>query len=944
MFEYVFILLNVMAVIRVWDAATHKRDENFRLGRLMPVGRCLIRLAGFLIATSLAFGQISVPTQHYDNARTGQNVGETLLTHASVNATQFGKLFTQSLDGQQAAQPLYVPNLFIPATNSIHNVVYVATQHDSVYAFDADNNQGTNAAPLWQVNFLDPSSGVTTIPVADESCNITGFTEFGIESTPVIDLNGNAIYVMALTKENGNYVHKLHALDLSTGFELFGGPVKISASVTIDGKTYPFVDKYQIQRPGLLLQGGNVYIGFGSPGCNINTEMGWVMAYDAGTLMQVGVFDDSPGIDASAIWMSGAGLAGDGNGNIFFSTGDGLFDVNTGGNHFGDSVLKLSASLALADYFTPSDQLYLQTHDLDLGSGQVIVLPDQGNGQLAITVGKNGVLYLLDPNNMGQFDATGDQIVQEVVAPVAGDVHAGLSYWNNTVFLQAENTPVMSYSYSNGQLSTNPTSETSFAFIPNGGIVSANGNADAIFWCVSQFSKKLYAFDATNLSVLLYNNAMAGTRDALGPMVHFGMPVVANGKLYINGTTQLSVFGLLPFFAATSGNNQSGTVGTTLAVPLQVTLTDAYTRQADAIFGVAVSFSDGTKGGTFSSPSLVTDDSGQASTTYTLPTKAGTYTITASNPNYVAATFVVTANSGPPATFSILGGNGQTGPVAAVLTSPLKVLLKDAHGNGVPGVTVSFDDGGAGGSFSSPSGATDSSGNASTLYTTPTKSGKVHITASVSGLTSLIFNENVNPGPPASQGVYAGNNQTVVAGKTAAQFLQVSVRDQYGNAIPGVSVTYNDAGAGGSFSVNPAPTNSNGIAGTKYTVPTKIGSYLVTASSAALTSVSFNITVKAAAAVSLGILSGNNQTTIAGTTLPNPLVVAVTDQYGNPVPGKTVSFSDGGAGGKFSPVSGVSDSSGQVETIYKTPNAPRSITITAASSGLASVTFSETAQ
>ena len=207
-----------------------------------------------MFSISSAFSQISVVTQHYDNARTGQNTSETILTHANVNVKQFGKLFTQLLDGQEAGQPLYVPNVFIPAVNATHNVVYAATQHDSVYAFDADNNQGNNALPLWRVNFLNPAIGISTVPLADELCQTTGYTEFGIQGTPVIDLSRNAIYVLAMTKENGSYFHKLHGLDLGTGAELFNGPVTVAASVTINNHTYTFVDKYQQQRPGLLLQ------------------------------------------------------------------------------------------------------------------------------------------------------------------------------------------------------------------------------------------------------------------------------------------------------------------------------------------------------------------------------------------------------------------------------------------------------------------------------------------------------------------------------------------------------------------------------------------------------------------------------------------------------------------------------------------------------------------
>jgi hypothetical protein len=284
-----------------------------RTFRGFRVGAFACTVAAILLAplfASAAFGQTPVLTQHYDNARTGQNTKEIILTPANVDAAQFGKLFAQSLDGMEAGQPLYVPNVFISALNAVHNVVYVATQHDSVYAFDAQDNQGSNASPLWSVNFLDPAAGIGTVPVKDQNCGIAGYPEFGIQGTPVIDLSRHAIYVLAMTEENGAFVHRLHALDLGTGEELFGGPATVTAAVTIDNQRYTFVDHYQQQRPGLLLQNGIVYLGFGSCGCNIKTSNGWVMAYDGGTLQQVGVFDASPGVMASAIWMSGCGTGG----------------------------------------------------------------------------------------------------------------------------------------------------------------------------------------------------------------------------------------------------------------------------------------------------------------------------------------------------------------------------------------------------------------------------------------------------------------------------------------------------------------------------------------------------------------------------------------------------------------------------------------------------------
>jgi len=172
-------------------------------------------------------------TQHNDNFRTGQNINETILTPANVNSTQFGKLFAYNVDGFIVGQPLYLPNVSIPGAGT-HNVVYVATQHDSVYAFDGDNNFGNNAAPLWQVSFINPAAGVSTVPIADQGCGVTTkFTEIGITGTPVVDPVTGTIYLLAKTKENGSYVHRLHALDVTTGQEKFGGPVVITASVPV---------------------------------------------------------------------------------------------------------------------------------------------------------------------------------------------------------------------------------------------------------------------------------------------------------------------------------------------------------------------------------------------------------------------------------------------------------------------------------------------------------------------------------------------------------------------------------------------------------------------------------------------------------------------------------------------------------------------------------------
>ena len=822
-----------------------------RTFRGLRVGAFSCTVTAILLAplfAIVAFGQTPVLTQHYDNARTGQNTNEIILTPANVDAAQFGKIFTQSLDGMEAGQPLYVPNVFIPALNAVHNVVYVATQHDSVYAFDAQDNQGSNASPLWSVNFLDPAAGIGTVPVKDQNCGIAGYPEFGIQGTPVIDLSRNAIYVLAMTEENGTFVHRLHALDLGTGEELFGGPTTVAASITIDDQLYTFVDHYQQQRPGLLLQNGIVYLGFGSCGCNIKTSNGWVMAYDAGTLQQVGVFDASPGVMASAIWMSGVGLAGDGAaGNVYANTGDGLFDVDSGGTHYGDTLLKLNQgqnTLNLVYYFTPWNQKYFQVNDLDLSSGQVLLLPQVPEGNFAITIDKNGSLYLVDQNDLGQYNpVSNSQIVQEVDVAVQGEVHGGLTYWNNTVYVMADSTPVMAYSFSDGQLSLQPTSQTSKANVgSHGGIVSSNGATNGIFWYVASPVGVLYAFDPTNLATGFYESDTVEARDKIGPVVHFEMPTVADGRVYVNGQTALTVFGLLPELTAASGNNQTGGVATTLSVALQAALQDPYTGNLQTA-GIPVSFSDGNKGGSFSNPNPTTDNQGIATTTYTLPKKPGTYTITASSLGYASASYVETATSGQPTAISIYSGNSQKGPVAAPLPKSLSVKVKDALGNGVTGVQVTFSDGGAGGTLSPLTATTDSSGIATTNYTTGTGARAVAITAAVAQLNPAVFEETALPGAPATLSIYSGNNQSVKAGAYMAKQLVVLVQDQYGNATPKTSVTFDDNGAGGTFAPDPAATNTLGIAKTRYKAPLVSGTVTVTASSPGASSASFTVNV-----------------------------------------------------------------------------------------------------
>ncbi len=397
--------------------------------RARAVGVCVL----FLISIGMTVGwaQVPVTTWHYDNLHSGANPNETILTPGNVNSKEFGALFTRPLDGAMIGQALYLPQITIPGLG-VHNVVYAATMHDSVYAFDADNATGNNANPLWHTTFL--INGATPVPIKLQGCGATtNWAEVGIVSTPVIDPVAGTLYVVAKTYENSTFVHRLHALDVATGLEQPGSPIVITASYQYGSTIYNFVDAMQVNRPALLLENGYLYIAFGSNGCRSGKEEGWVVAYNASTLQPAGVFDDEPGESAAAVWMRGGGLSADSAGNIYGATADGPFAV---GVDLGQSVFKLSQSgseLLLADWFTPFNELDLDDHDLDM-SEPVLVLPKQSGKypNLLAAVGKEGTIYILNQENLGHFCATctqtDTQIVEELkaFAPETG----ALVYWN----------------------------------------------------------------------------------------------------------------------------------------------------------------------------------------------------------------------------------------------------------------------------------------------------------------------------------------------------------------------------------------------------------------------------------------------------------------------------------------------------------------------------------
>jgi hypothetical protein len=526
--------------------------------RYSPASRLAWLVGCGCLFVSSAVAQVNVTTYHNDNARSGQNTAETTLTLANVNFNQFGKLFSVGVDGYVYAQPLYLSNVRI--NGGTHNVVYAATEHDSLYAIDADN--GTM---YWKVNLI-PAGGNSVDSNTDAGCGDL-IPEIGITGTPVIDTSTSTIYLVTNTKENGKFFQRLHAIDVVTHAEKFGGPVVITASVsgTGDGSSggkVSFDPLKENQRPGLLLQNGHVLIGWASH-CDIGPYHGWIMSYSANTLAQEAVFNTAPNGGLAGVWMSGAGLAGDASGNTYFATGNGTWDGITA---FGDSIVKLQApsggAFSLADWFTAFNQSSLSGGDTDLGSGGGLLLPSLPSGQkLLVQSGKEGRIYLIDTNNMGRFcsscTSSDTQIAQELPAGTLGGMWSMPAYWNDTVYFWGSGDVMRSFSFNSGGsglLSASPigTSPDSYGFPGATPSISANSNSNGIAWSLqtdaylSNGPAILKAHNASNVAQILYTSSQApNNRDRLAGAVKFAVPTVANGKVYVGTNGQLSVFGLL---------------------------------------------------------------------------------------------------------------------------------------------------------------------------------------------------------------------------------------------------------------------------------------------------------------------------------------------------------------------------------------------------------------
>jgi hypothetical protein len=501
-----------------------------------------------------------VLTYHNDNARTGQNLSETILTPSNVNSSSFGKLFVISVDGKVDAQPLYLSSVAIP-TQGTHNVLYVATEHASVYALDADTGSS-----LWRVTALQ--SGET--PSDNRGCDQV-VPEIGITATPVIDRGAGphgTVYVVAMSKDGSDVYHqRLHALDATTGAEQFGGPREIQASYPGTGDnsssgTVTFDPKQYEERAALLLLNGVLYTTWTSH-CDIRPYTGWIISYDQNTLSQVNVLNTTPNGNEGAFWMSGAGPAADANGNIYLLEANGTFDttMNARGfpsqGDFGNAFLKLSTlnrQLAVADYFEMFSANAENSVDQDLGSGGALVLPDltDASGKtrhLAVGAGKDANIYVVDRDNLGKFNpASNSNIYQVVPGALSSSVFSMPAYFNHTVYYGAEGDNIKAFPITNAQLATTPTSETTASFIYPGATpsISANGTSNGIVWATENTSPAvLDAFDATNLHELYNSNQASGGRDQFGAGNKFITPMIVNGKVYVGTTTGVGVFGLL---------------------------------------------------------------------------------------------------------------------------------------------------------------------------------------------------------------------------------------------------------------------------------------------------------------------------------------------------------------------------------------------------------------
>jgi Immunoglobulin domain/PQQ-like domain len=499
---------------------------------------------------------VDVITYHNDNARTGQNLKETTLTLSNVNPNTFGLRKIVTLNGKVDAQPLFLSGVAI-AGQGTHDVVYVVTEHDNVYALDS-----ATGVVLWQVSTL--SNGETTSDT--HGCGQVS-PEIGITSTPVIDRTrgpNGAIYVVAMSKNSGgSYFQRLYALDVTSGAQLFGGPHTITASYPgtgdhSSGGNVLFDPGQYKERAGLLMIGGNIYTTWASH-CDFRPYTGWIMSFDANTLAAVSVLNITPNGNEGAMWMSGAAPAADSSGNIYLLDGNGTMDTTLNSNgfpskgDFGNCFCKISTSngLKVADFFAVSNTLSESNADTDLGSGAAMVLPDLSDGlgttlHLALGAGKDGNIYVVNRDNMGKFDPNSNHIYQQLTGAITG-AWSMAAYFNNTVYYATTNDRLKAFTIINGKLSPASSATNTLEYPGATPSISANASSNGIVWSYNNGSPAvLDAYEAANVSHELYHTNMAGTRDHFGNGNKFMTPTIAKGRVYVGTASGIAIFGLLP--------------------------------------------------------------------------------------------------------------------------------------------------------------------------------------------------------------------------------------------------------------------------------------------------------------------------------------------------------------------------------------------------------------
>ena len=664
----------------------------------------------FLLACASLVSAQTVPTnvltQHNDIGRTGQNTTESILTQSNVNTASFGKLFNLPVDGNVYTQPLYLSSVTIGGTS--HRVVFVATEHDSVYAFDAST--GTQ---LWMATLLDVAHGAAPgaipEPASDMGCydisELGGTPEYGITGTGVIDSATGTLYVVSKTFEGTYPVQRLHALDVTSGAEKFGAPTIISATAAGTGVgssngQVNFDPRGENQRTGLLELNGNIYIGFGSH-CDNSPWHGWMIGYNATTLAQTSAFITTPNGTASGIWLSGAGLAADvenGVSRIFPVTGNGTYDATTpyatNTMDYGDDILRMNVSstgvVTVVDAFTPAQQAVYAAGDTDVGSAGAVILPDQPGPypHLLAQLGKSGMFYLLNRENLGGYNPAGDTVLQEF--PSTGGLWGSIAYWNSNIYAWAANGSLGRYPLTNGVIATKPSESASQTQVVSPNInydfgvtpsISANGNqpGTGIVWSIdfTPNPQVLYAHNANNVSQMLWSSAQNPARDSFTGGVKFAVPTIADGNVFAGSRNQLLIFGLLP--PAQSINFGS--------IPNQ-TVDTSLTLNASATSSLPVSFSSSTPNicsvsgniANFLAPGTCIITAAQSGSSAFAPATPVTQTFTVS-PNIVTV--------------------GQTQPLSITLTAPGGVTL---------GAPVVFTEGVPSSSLTNPDFTLGSSG------------------------------------------------------------------------------------------------------------------------------------------------------------------------------------------------------------------------------------------